>query len=65
MKPNVTIVLAMSLAGCTTDWSHNVYEGVRQRQQSVPDPATTQPVTAPDYEQYKRERDALKSTPAP
>jgi hypothetical protein len=60
------VLLALVLlAGCAdTDWSRNVYEGVRQRQQAVPDPTAVQPPAQPDYQQYKRERDKLKPEPA-
>jgi hypothetical protein len=56
----LALLLGLSLAGCATDWSRNVYEGIRQRQDAVPDPVATPPKTQqPDYEQYRRERDAL------
>lgn len=60
------LLVVLGLGGCAdTDWSRNLYEGVRQRQQAVPDPAATQPAAQPDFEEYKRERDKLKTQPAP
>ena len=52
----------VTLAGCAgTDCSRNLYEGVRQQREAVPDPTAAQPAAPqPDYEQYRRERDALK-----
>ncbi len=59
-------MLLLTLAGCAgTDWSRNLYEGVRQQQSAVPDPKAAQPAAAqPDYDVYQREREALK-VPAP
>lgn len=65
MKASVPILLVTLLAGCATDWSRNVYEGVRQSQQSLPDSAAAQPAAQPDYERYKRERNPPKTTPTP
>jgi hypothetical protein len=55
-------LLLLLLGGCAgTDWSRNVYEGIRQQRETKPDPTAAQPpAPQPDYEQYKRERDALK-----
>lgn len=58
----VLLMLPLPFSACA-DLSANLYEGVRQQQQSVPDPTVVQPVTQPDYSQYKRERDALKTAP--
>jgi len=66
MKAPLMLLTAMLLAGCAdTNWSRNVYEGVRQQRQVSPDPSAPPPTPAPDYEQYKRERETLKSTPMP
>ncbi len=56
------LMLMLTLAGCAgSDWSRNLYEGVRQQQSAVPDPKATQPAAAqPDYDAYQREREALK-----
>jgi hypothetical protein len=58
----ILLVLPLVLSACA-DLSENLYEGVRQQQQAVPDPTVVQPVAQPDYSQYKRERDALKNAP--
>lgn len=58
----ILLVLPLPFSACA-DLSANLYEGVRQQQQAVPDPTVVQPVTQPDYSQYKRERDALKNAP--
>lgn len=62
MNRFVVATLGLVLTGCAgTDWSRNLYEGIRQQQEAVPSPTTTQPATHnPDYEQYRREREALK-----
>lgn len=64
--PSLLPMLLLTLAGCAgTDWSRNLYEGVRQQQSAVPDPKATQPAaTQPDYDVYQREREALM-LPAP
>jgi hypothetical protein len=55
------LITLFGLAGCATDWPHNLYEGVRQQQGAVPDPKAAQPTAPlPDYDQYRRERDTLK-----
>jgi hypothetical protein len=56
-------MLALTLVGCSgTDWSRNLYEGVRQQQTAVPDPKAAQPATSqPEYDVYQRERERLKS----
>jgi len=58
---SAALILAF-VAGCAgSDWSRNLYEGIRQRQQTLPDPAAAQPASPqPDYDRYRRERDALK-----
>jgi hypothetical protein len=58
----ILLVLPLLLSACA-DLSENLYEGVRQQQQAVPDPTVVQPVAQPDYSHYKRERDALKNAP--
>lgn len=59
-------VLLMTLAGCTgTDWSRNLYEGIRQQQSAVPDPKAAQPAPVqPEYGVYQRAREQL-TDPAP
>jgi hypothetical protein len=56
-------MLALTLSGCGgTDWSRNLYEGVRQQETAVPDPKAAQPAAPqPEYEVYQRERERLKS----
>lgn len=64
MKTSLTLLLILGISGCATDWSRNLYEGVRQQRQAVPDPTDAQPASRnPDYEQYRREREALKDAP--
>lgn len=66
LKFALPLLALVGIGGCAdTDWSRNLYEGVRQRQQAVPDPAAAQPVAQPDFEAYKRERDKLQGQPAP
>ena len=56
LRVSLLSLLVCVLAGCAgTDWSRNVYEGVRQRQQSEPDAGAKPPL--PDYERYRRERE--------
>lgn len=65
MKITLSVMLILGLGGCATDWSRNLYEGVRQQREAAPEPTAAQPAARnPDYEQYRRERDALKDTPA-
>jgi hypothetical protein len=56
----------VALAGCAgTDWSRNIYEGVRQQREAKPDPTAAQPpAPQPDYDRYRRERDVLTGGPA-
>ncbi len=62
MKSLLMLLSAMLLAGCAdTNWSRNIYEGVRQQRQVSPDPSAAPPAPAPEYEQYKREREKLKT----
>lgn len=54
----VVLMAAGTLAGCA-DASRNLYEGIRQLRPQ--DPNAAQPaLPQPDYEQYRREREALK-----
>jgi hypothetical protein len=65
MKTTLILLLFLGIGGCATDWSRNLYEGVRQQREVVPDPTAAQPASRnPDYEQYRREREALKDAPA-
>lgn len=61
MKQLATGLVLLALAGCAgIDWSHNVYEGIRNQREVVPDPTAAQsPAPQPGYDQYKRERDVL------
>jgi hypothetical protein len=64
MKPLiVTCFVLVSLTGCAgNNWSRNIYEGIRQQQETTTDPRANQPIDPqPDYEKYRRERDALTS----
>ena len=60
-------LLLAALSGCAgTDWSRNLYEGIRNQREVAPDPTAAQPAAPqPDYDRYKRERDALKGEAAP
>jgi hypothetical protein len=62
MRRLIVCFTLLALAGCAgTDWSRNLYEGIRQQQKTKADPHAAQPAVAqPDYETYRRERDALK-----
>ena len=62
MKLLAACLALLTLAGCTgTDWSRNIYEGIRNQREVEPDPTAPQsPAAQPDYDKYKRERDALK-----
>jgi hypothetical protein len=62
MRRLIVCFTLFALAGCAgTDWSRNLYEGIRQQQETKTDPRAAQPAVAqPDYETYRRERDALK-----
>ncbi len=65
MKPTLLLLLILGIGGCATDWSRGLYEGVRQQREALPDPTAAQPAPRnPDYEQYRREREALKDAPA-
>jgi hypothetical protein len=61
------LMLGCALAGCAgTDWSRNIYEGARQRNEAAASLPPAQPAAnAPDYERYRREREALQGTTAP
>lgn len=65
MKRLVLIGLGFALSGCAgTDWSRNLYQGIQHQHEVSPAPTDIQPaVSNPDYEQYRREREALKETP--
>jgi outer membrane lipoprotein SlyB len=62
----VLLSLGLALSGCAgTDWSRNIYQGIQHQHEVAPAPTDTQPaVRNPDYEQYRRDREALKDTPA-
>jgi len=67
MKHLATCLALATLAGCAgTDWSRNIYEGIRNQREVKPDPTAAQPpAPQPDYDQYRRERDALKQGQTP
>jgi hypothetical protein len=66
MKAGLGLIGALLLlSACAgTEWPRNLYEGVRAQASSAPDPRN-EPATAPlpDYEQYRRARQDLKSAP--
>lgn len=50
------LLALLLLAGCAgQDWSRNVYEGVRQRQEALADPADKPAPSLPEYDHYRRE----------
>lgn len=65
MKTTLVLLLILDIGGCATDWSRNLYEGIRQVREVESDLTAAQPASRnPDYEQYRRERETLKDAPA-
>jgi hypothetical protein len=62
MRHTFALLIALATQGCAdVDWSRNIYEGQRNRQQmELPD--NTRPrMNSPDYDQYTRERERLQA----
>ncbi len=66
MNRLVVATLGLVLSGCAgTDWSRNLYQGMQHQREVSPAPTDTQPAARnPDYDQYRREREALKDEAA-
>ena len=52
------------LAGCGAISAESIYEGIRSQQKINADPNIANPPILPPYDQYQKERDKPKSTPA-
>jgi hypothetical protein len=64
MKNIVCWALFMVLGGCGAISAESVYEGIRSQQKINADPNISNPPILPPYDQYQKEREKPKPTPA-
>lgn len=64
MRIMFALGIAALAGGCAgTDWNRNIYEGIRQQQKQPDASGDVKPkATMPDYDQYRRERDATRGS---
>ena len=64
MKSIVCGAFLSCLAGCGAISAESIYEGIRSQQKINADPNIPNPAILPPYDQYQKERDKPKPTPA-
>ena len=62
MRQTLVLLILLATSGCAdVDWSRNVYEGQRNRQQMDPTDSARPRDALPDYDRYTRERERLQA----
>jgi len=64
MKYILCWTLFICLVGCGAISAESIYEGIRSQQKINADPNIPNPPILPPYDQYQKERDKPRSTPA-
>jgi len=64
MKYILCWTLFICLDGCGAISAESVYEGIRSQQKINADPSIPNPQILPPYDQYQKEREKPKPTPA-